>query len=76
MDGVAIKSETTDAIATQHASKVFWTNAKRKIDSIINSICKIAPHHDLDAYERQQIETLVDALNCAEQIRRKSQYLK
>jgi hypothetical protein len=34
------------------------------------------PHHDLDAYERRRIETLVDALDRAKQIRRKFQYLE
>ena len=56
-------------------SKTFWKNAKRRFESILNSICNIAPHNDLDAYEHRRIETLTNALDRAERIRRKFQYL-
>lgn len=76
MHGITIKSEAADAMVPTHGSKVFWTNAKRRVEAILNNICNIAPHHDFDAYERRRIETLVDALDRAEQIRRKFQYFE
>jgi hypothetical protein len=69
MDGNTIKLEAADAMAPVHGFKVFWTNAKRRFESILNSICNIAPHHDLDAYERQRIETLAEALERVKQTR-------
>ena len=76
MDGITIKSEAADTMAPTHGSKVFWTNAKRTFEAILNNICNIAPHHDLDAYERLRNETLVDALDRAEQIRSRFRYFE
>jgi hypothetical protein len=77
MDGEAIGLGTIGSVALpQGGHPTFWTNAKRGFVSLLNSICNIAPHHDLDAYERRRIETLVDALDRAKQMRRKYQYLE
>jgi hypothetical protein len=76
MDGEAIRFGAENTVAEQRESTAFWTNAKRRFESLLNSICNIVPHHDLDAYECQRIETLVDALDRAAQIRRKYQYLE
>ena len=76
MDGNTIKLEAADTLAQQQGFATFWKNAKRKFESILNSISNTMPVHDLDAYERQRIETLVDALERAAQIRRKSQDLE
>ena len=76
MDGEAFGSRAADTLAQQQGFATFWKNAKRKFESILNSISNTMPVHDLDAYERQRIETLVDALERAAQIRRKSQDLE
>ena len=53
MDGEAIGLRTADTVAQQQGFAVFWTNAKRRIGSFLNSVSNITPAHDLDAYERQ-----------------------
>ena len=37
MGGKTIKLEAADAMAPLHGPKVFWTNAKRRFESILNS---------------------------------------
>jgi hypothetical protein len=76
MDGEAIGLRTADTVAQQQGFAVFWTNAKRRIGSFLNSVSNITPAHDLDAYERQQIETLVDGIHSAAQIRGRFRHLK
>jgi hypothetical protein len=71
MDGEAIGLGTVGTVAPQDGYKTFWTNAKRRFEAVLNSISNTMPVHDLDAYERRRIETLVDALERAAQIRRK-----
>jgi hypothetical protein len=70
MDGNTIKLEAADAMVQVHGFKVFWTSAERRVESLLNSLGNIMPADELDAYERRRIETLVDALDRAEQIRR------
>ena len=71
MDGEAIGLETASTVAPQEGYKTFWASAKRRFEAVLISISNTMPIHDLDAYERRRIETLVDALERAEQIRRK-----
>jgi hypothetical protein len=53
MDGEAIGFGTGNTVAQRRESTAFWTNAKRRIGSFLNSVSNITPAHDLDAYERQ-----------------------
>jgi hypothetical protein len=71
MDGDAIEMGTVATVISQDGYKTFWANAKRRLKAVLNSISSTMPFHDLDAYERRRIETLVDALERAAQIRRK-----
>ena len=70
MDGEAIGLETASTVAPQEGYKTFWASAKRRFEAVLNSISNTMPVHDLDAYERRRIETLVDALERAARIRR------
>lgn len=72
MDGEAIGLGTVGTVAPQVGYNTFWTNAKRRFEAILNGIFNTTPVHDLDAYERRRIETLVDALDRAAEIRRKA----
>lgn len=69
MDGEAFGSRAADTLAQQQGFATFWKNAKLKFESILNSISNTMPVHDLDAYERQRIETLAEALERAKQTR-------
>jgi hypothetical protein len=71
MDGEAIGLGTTSTVAPRDGYKTFWINAKRRFETVLNGISNTMPVRDLDAYERLRIETLVDALERAAQIRRK-----
>ena len=71
MDGEAIGLGTVGTVAPQDGYKTFWINAKRRFEAVLNGISNTMPVRDLDAYERRRIETLVDALKRAAQIRHK-----
>ena len=71
MDGEAIGLGTVGTVVSQDGYKTFRTNAKRRFKAVLNSISKTMPIHDFDVYERRRIETLVDVLKRAAQIRHK-----
>jgi hypothetical protein len=71
MDGEAIGLRTTNTVEPHDGYGTFCANTKRGFEAVLNTISNIMFVCELDVYERQRIETLVDALERAAQIRRK-----
>ena len=70
MDYASTRSRTTIFSARQIERLALWTNARRRLEALLNKVCKIMPADDLDADEGRRIKTLIDALDRAELIRR------
>ena len=58
------------AISGQLRIKAFWENLKSMIVSILERADHVAPVDELDKYEGERFERLIDSLRRAERIRR------
>jgi hypothetical protein len=70
MDHTSTRSEVTYCFVGQIERLVLWAYAKRGFEVILNNVCKILPRDDLDAEEGRRIQSLIDAIDRAELIRR------
>ena len=70
MDHTSTRSEATICFARQIERLALWTYARHGLEVMLSNVCKILPRDDLDADEGRRIQSLIDALDRAELIRR------